>query len=188
MSTGHPDGVLRRIPSPALTAADVADLRALLWSAFADDPDGAFSEDDWSHALGGIHVTLDVEGAIVSHAAVVERPIHVAGRALRTGYVEAVATAPDRQGQGFGTRVMTEVGAIIADGFELGVLGTGRHGFYERLGWRTWRGPSGIRTDGDGVEWTPDDDGYLMVLETPTTPTLDPRAPITCDRRPGDSW
>ncbi len=68
---------------------------------------------------------------------------------------------------------MRDVSGYIVDRFELGALGTGVHGFYERLGWRTWTGPSTVRMP-DGDRPTPDDDGYLMVLATPSTP------PIAC--------
>ena len=137
--------------------------------AFWTDEDERFTDDDWAHALGGVHVVLDVDGEIATHAAVVERELHVDGRPLRTGYVEAVATAPARQGEGFGSLVMTEVNVIVRDGFELGALGTGRHHFYERLGWVTWRGPAFVRMP-DGPRRTPDEDGYILVLETPTSP------------------
>jgi aminoglycoside 2'-N-acetyltransferase I len=106
---------------------------------------------------------------------------------LRTGYVEAVATAPDRQGSGIGTNVMDEAGRIIRDGFELGALGTGAHRFYERMGWETWPGQAFVRTP-HGPERTPDDEGFIMVLRTPSTPRLDMSAAITCEWRPGDVW
>ena len=121
------------------------------------------------------------------HASVVERELHVGDRALRTGYVEAVATAPDRQGQGFGSIVMTDATAYIRETFELGALGTGRHAFYERLGWRTWRGPAFVRTP-DGARRTPDEEGFILVLETVMSPPLDLDSPISCDWRPGDVW
>jgi aminoglycoside 2'-N-acetyltransferase I len=82
---------------------------------------------------------------------------------------------------------MEAAGSYIRDRFELGALGTGRAAFYERLGWRTWRGPSAVRTPG-GEHPTPEDDGFIMVLETPSTPPLDPADPISCDWRPGDVW
>ena len=128
-----------------------------------------------------------VDGEIVCHAAVVERELWMNDRPLRTGFVEAVATNPDRQGQGLGSLVMGQVNAIIRDGFELGALGTGSNGFYERLGWVTWQGPTFVRTVA-GLQRTPDEDGGIMVLETPTSPTLDLRASISCDWRPGDVW
>lgn len=178
---------VRRLTTAQLTAPDIAVIRALMTEAFGDDEDEAFGDHDWEHALGGVHVVLDVDGVIVAHASVVEREIHIAGRPLRTGYVEAVATAPDRQGQGFGTQVMDEIGSVIRRDYALGMLGTGRHHFYERLGWQTWQGPSFVRT-ADDVRRTPDEDGYLLVLPTPTTPELDLAAPISCDWRPGDVW
>jgi len=159
----------------------------VLEEAFGDDEDERFTDDDWQHAIGGVHFVLDVNGEIVTHASVVERELHVDGRAFRTGYVEAVATAPDRQGAGFGTLVMREVTAYIADTFELGALGTGRHRFYERLGWQPWRGPSSVRSAG-GERRTPDDDGYILVLLTAASAGLDMAAPISCDWRPGDVW
>jgi aminoglycoside 2'-N-acetyltransferase I len=145
------------------------------------------TEDDWQHALGGTHFLLETDDRIVAHAAVVEREIHVEDRPLRAGYVEAVATALDRQGAGLGSRLMADVGAYIRDRFELGVLGTGRHGFYERLGWKTWAGPLFVRTS-EGPRRTPDDEGFLLVLETPASPPLDLTAPISCDWRQGDVW
>ncbi|MEA2549138.1 MAG: aminoglycoside 2-N-acetyltransferase [Chloroflexota bacterium] len=178
---------LRRIATDELDPAETAAIRTMLIMAFGDDPEERFTDDDWAHTVGGSHFVLDIEGEIVAHAAVVEREIRVDGRALRTGYVEAVTTAPDRQGSGLGTIVMTAVGEHIREHFQLGVLGTGSQHFYERLGWRTWRGPSSVRWP-DGLRATPDDDGYLMVLEAPSTPPLDLDAPIDCDWRPGDSW
>ncbi len=101
--------------------------------------------------------------------------------------MEAVGTAPDRQRAGFGSIVIDDVTAYIRDEFELGALGTGRHRFYERLGWQTWTGPSSVRTI-DGERLTPDEDGYILVLPTPSSPPLDPAATISCEWRPGDVW
>jgi aminoglycoside 2'-N-acetyltransferase I len=179
---------LRRLATADLSEGDRRAIRALLDAAFDDpDPEERFSDHDWEHALGGTHVVLDLDGEVVAHASVVEREIHADGRPLRTGYVEAVATSPARQGAGLGTIVMADVTTLIRDGFELGALGTGAHHFYERLGWRTWRGPTSVRAP-DGDRPTPDDDGFVMVLRTPTTPPLDDTATISCDCRPGDVW
>ena len=178
---------LRRLATDDLTQPDTAAIRALLVGAFGLDEEERFTDHDWDHATGGVHFVLDVEGEIVAHASVVERELHVDGRALRTGYVEAVATASDRQGLGLGSLLMTEVTAYIRDRFELRALGTGRHRFYERLGWMAWRGPSFVRTT-EGIRRTPDEDGDILVLPTPASPPLDPDAPISCDWRPGDVW
>jgi aminoglycoside 2'-N-acetyltransferase I len=174
------------VPTGALTAAAKSAIRTLLWAAF-DDPDDAMTEDDWQHALGGVHFVAEADGEIVAYASVSERALEVDGRPVRSGYVEAVATAVGHQGRGIGSQVMREVNAYIRDRFELGALGTGRHRFYERLGWLTWKGPTSVRT-ADGPRRAPDEDGYILVLPTPTSPELNLAAPISCDQRPGDSW
>jgi len=187
-SDGESQGVhLRRSATDDLTLGDVAAIRVLLEEAFGPEEDERFTEEDWQHSIGGLHFILQVEGAIVAHASVVERELHVDGRPRLTGYVEAVATAGQHQGTGLGTMVMRDVGSYIQDGFELGALGTGSHHFYERLGWLTWRGPTSVRT-ADRLLRTPDDDGYILVLPTPSSPTLDLDAPISCEWRPGDVW
>ncbi|MDQ3553399.1 MAG: GNAT family N-acetyltransferase [Chloroflexota bacterium] len=178
---------MRRVSTTDLNASEVKAIRRLLVAAFGTDEEEAFAEDDWQHALGGLHFVLDLDGEIVAHASVVQRDIHVGEVRLRTGYVEAVATAAAHQGQGLGSRVMRDVATYIREGFQLGALGTGRHRFYERLGWQTWRGPSFVRTT-TGPRRTWDEDGYIMVLATPSSPTLDLDAPISCEWRAGDVW
>ncbi len=178
---------IRRLATHELTPDEVQVIRELLVDAFGTDEDERFEQDDWQHAVGGLHFVLEVAGSILAHAAVVERELHVDGRPLRTGYVEAVATARGQQGKGWGTRVMREVGSHIRDVFEMGALGTGSHGFYERLGWSIWRGPSSVRTD-KGIRLTPEDDGYIMVLTTDRSPILDPTTSISCEWRQGDVW
>jgi aminoglycoside 2'-N-acetyltransferase I len=177
---------IRRLRTPDLTPADEAAIRQLLVEAFGSDEEERFEEDDWQHAMGGTHFVLDLDGEIVAHASVVERELHVDGNPVRTGYVEAVATAPQHQGTGLGTLLMTDVGAHIEDTYEMGALGTGSHHFYERLGWQTWRGPASVRTD-TGSQRTPDEDGFILVLPTPSLP-VDLTRPISCDWREGDVW
>jgi aminoglycoside 2'-N-acetyltransferase I len=169
-----------------LSEAEIRAIRRLLWAAFPPGDDG-ITEDDWQHALGGVHFLVELDGEIVAHAAIVERALEVAGQPLRTGYVEAVATKPSRQGRGLGTLVMLDFASHLDGAFELGALGTGSHHFYERLGWRTWRGPTSVRTK-DGPRPTPGEDGYILVLTTAASPALDLESPISCDWRPGDAW
>jgi aminoglycoside 2'-N-acetyltransferase I len=170
-----------------LTPTETAAIRSILDEAFGQSEDDRFTDDDWEHAVGGTHFVLDLAREIVGHASVVERVLEIASRSIRTGYVEAVAVAPARQGAGYGSALMADATAWVAAHFELGALGTGRHRFYERLGWRTWRGPSSVRVPG-GTRRTPADDGYILVLPTPTSPPLDFTAPISCDWRQGDVW
>jgi len=178
---------IRRLSTEDLAPAEITDIREVLVTAFGSDAEERFTQDDWDHAVGGVHFVLDLDGEIVAHASVVERELHLDGQPFGTGYVEAVATAPDRQGVGFGSMVMSDVTAYIRDGFELGALGTGRQRFYERLGWRIWTGPSSVRWH-DGPRRTPGEDGYIMVLETHSSPPFDLASSISCEWRPGDVW
>lgn len=178
---------LRRLSTEELSPDQVAAIRALLELAFGSDEEERFTDDDWDHAVGGVHFVLDLNDEVIAHASVVERELHVDGRPIRTGYVEAVATAPDRQGLGFGSLLTADVTSWIKDRFELGALGTGRHRFYERQGWLIWAGPTFVRTR-EGPRRTLEEDGYIMVLLTPTSPPLELTAPISCDWRPGDVW
>jgi len=177
---------LRRVPTAALTPRELRAIRGLMDVAFGTG-DEAFADEDWVHALGGEHFVQDLVGEIVSHAAVVQRSLEIGGRLLRTGYVEAVATAPDEQGKGHGSLVMEAATEHIRSTFELGALGTGRHSFYERLGWETWRGPAFVRSP-EGERRTPDDEGYILVLRTTTSTSFHLDEPISCDWRPGDVW
>ena len=178
---------IRTAATHDLTVDEVTTIRALLLGAFEDDEHGGFTEDDWQHSIGGTHFVAEEEGRIVGHASVVERDIHVGGRSLRTGYVEAVAADPAQQRRGIGTALMGHVNEHIRARYELGALGTGSQAFYERLGWEIWRGPSSVRTDHDD-EPTADEDGYILVLRTHSTLELDLDAPISCEWRPGDVW
>lgn len=169
-----------------LTSADIASLWALFGVSWTEEGD-EFTDEDFEHACGGVHFTIESEGVILSHASVVPRELHANGHRLATGYVEAVATLPDHREHRFGTAVMQHAGKHIDQTYELGALGTALHSFYERLGWVTWRGPSSVRSD-DGLVPTPGEDGYIMVRLTPKSPPLDLTAPISCDPRSGDVW
>lgn len=178
---------VRQHETTELTPDELGAIRAILDDAFGTDEDERFRDEDWEHALGGVHFLVEQDGVIVAHASVVERYLELDGRPVRTGYVEAVAVAPGQQGRGHGSLVMTHVGSWIRSNVDLGALGTGEHRFYERLGWTTWRGPTAVRT-AEGSRRTPDEDGFIMVLPTPTSPALDLDAPISCEWRPGDVW
>jgi aminoglycoside 2'-N-acetyltransferase I len=178
---------LRIVATSGLTRDELRTLRTLFDAAWSGK-DGEFDEDDWNSATGGVHVMLEVEGRIRSHASVVERVLETGGLGLHTGYVEAVATRPEDQGRGFATQVMRAVGAFVGERYELGALDTGITEFYLRLGWELWRGPTAVRTE-RGVVGTPDEDGLVMIMRTLSTPAgIDLDEPISCDWRPGDVW
>jgi aminoglycoside 2'-N-acetyltransferase I len=167
-----------------LGAARRTQIRALLDRAFA----GRFDDADWDHALGGLHVLIAERSRIVAHASVVQRRLVHAGRALRTGYVEAVAVDEDRRGRGHAATVMDQVERVIRAAYDLGALSTSRgvSGFYLARGWVVWQGPTAVLGP-SGIVATPDDDGSTFVLPVPSTP-LHLAGMLACDWRDGDVW
>ena len=123
----------------------------------------------------------------MAHAAIVPRVLEASGRTVQTGYLEGVATAVTRQGEGLGSLAVAEATRRVRSGFDMGALGTGRHRFYARLGWERWRGPSFARHGAELVR-TPEDDDALMVLRFGPSADLDVTGSLTCEGRPGDDW
>ena len=176
---------LRVVRSAELSSSD--------WSTLTDLCVAAFNEpwDDYWESIGpGVHVIAEEAGrGIVAHAAIVDRLLYPGEATLWAGYVEAVAVWPDLQRRGLGTRVMDVIDAMIDEGYELGALGTGSHGFYRRLGWVVWQGPTSIRERDGSLARSPYEDGGIMVRLTSMTPAgLDLSLPIAVDWRPGDVW
>src|SRR5262249_19923526 len=115
------------------------------------------------------------------------RTITVGDRAFATGYVEAVGVDPSLRGTGLGALAVRIASTDVREHFELGALSTGSPGFYERLGWERWQGPTyGPR--GAERTRTPDEDGGIMVLRFGPSAGIHLTDPITCDERPGDDW
>lgn len=157
--------------------------RALLDLAF----DGDMSDEDWEHAIGGMHALVWDGPQLIAHGSVVQRRLLHGGRALRTGYVEGVGVHPDRRGEGHGGQVMAALEAIIRRGYDLGALGSSEMalGFYAARGWQVWRGPTAVLAP-DGLRRTPDEDGGIFVL--PGEVPLDLDGELVCDWRDGDVW
>jgi aminoglycoside 2'-N-acetyltransferase I len=155
----------------------------LVKEAFADE----FNDDDWEHALGGMHALITVHGALIGHAAVVQRQLIHRGTALRTGYIEGVAVREDWRGQGLAMALMDGAEQIIRGAYQMGALCTSPMGrrLYQRRGWVRWRGPTSVLAP-SGPTRTPDDDGAVFVL--PVTVDVDPTADLVCDWRTGDVW
>ena len=108
---------------------------------------------------------------------------------LRTAYVEAVATAPDRQCRGFGTAVMGR----LVDAVLQTRRGSLRHSrprcpsSMHRRGWEPWLGPLAIRRDG-ALEPTPADE-RVMIYRLPRTPsTIVTTSLLTAEWRMGELW
>ena len=77
-----------------LDAATLKAVRALLDNVFG----GIAAR--MEHALGGVHALVWEGAELIGHASVIQRRLLNGGRALRTGYVEAVGVRADRRGAG----------------------------------------------------------------------------------------
>lgn len=165
-----------------LDAVTLQAVRVMLMAAFDD-----LTSDDWEHALGGMHALAWEGSTLAGHAAVVQRRLLTGGRALRTGYIEAVAVPVGRRGRGYGAAVMAAAERVVRGAYQLGALCASRQaaGFYAARGWQLWRGPSSSLTPA-GVVRTPDEDGAIYVLPVSVTPDL--AGELTCDWREGDVW
>lgn len=153
----------------------------LCTAAYEEDFSGFFTS-----LPGSTHVLAQHGGSLVSHACWVTRWLQPSGLPpLRTAYVEAVATAPTQQGQGFASATLRHLAGEIQD-FDLGGLSPSDPAFYARFGWEVWRGPLAIRTE-TGLLHTPNE-GELMILRLPATPPLDLDALITAEWRVGELW
>jgi aminoglycoside 2'-N-acetyltransferase I len=167
-----------------LPPADLAAARALLAHVFAGD---SFAEDDWEHALGGMHVMASARGTVVGHASVVQRRLTTGGRALRAGYVEGVGVHPAWRRRGIAGEMMGRVERVVRAAYDLGALGATDEAMtlYRGRGWQVWRGVLSAFTP-SGIVPTPDEAGFVLVL--PVAGGLDLDAELTCDWRGGDVW
>jgi aminoglycoside 2'-N-acetyltransferase I len=172
--------------------AHTADLEPALldevWEMLVDVFEGDIEASDWEHALGGMHaLAYDADERLVGHASVVQRRLIHGGRALRTGYVEAVGVRAGARRQGHAGALMDAIERVIRGAYEIGALGASDMAlaFYRGRGWLPWEGETYALTP-DGIERTPDDDDSLHVLEVAAT--LDRSARITCDWRDGAVW
>jgi aminoglycoside 2'-N-acetyltransferase I len=174
---------LRTAHTSALDPATLRTARALLDQVFDDMTDA-----DWEHSLGGIHALAYDGTELVGHASVIQRRLLHAGRAMRTGYVEAVAVRQDHRRRGVGSTLMRALEEVIKGAYDLGALGATDEGavFYAARGWQLWAGPTSTLTP-DGIRRTEEDDGAVFVLPVAGV-TLDLTGELTCDWRDGDVW
>ncbi len=180
---GLPMEGIRSVRTADLSAEGLGEITRLMEAAFGESFRGY-----WKDIGPALHLMALEAGEVLAHACVVDRELHTQGHHLRTGYVEGVATWPDRQGQGHGAEVMKAVNEFLVENYQLGGLSTGLNGFYTKLGWERWRGPTYIRMKDGALTRTAEEDDAVMILRTKTTPDLDTRSHISAEWRPGELW
>jgi aminoglycoside 2'-N-acetyltransferase I len=148
---------------------------------------GDFTENDWEHALGGMHALILDHGAIIAHAAVVQRRLFYQGDVLRCGYVEGVAVREDHRGRGLVHALLDGVEQVLRGAYQVGALSSSARArsLYAARGWLPWQGRTSALTP-TGPTHTPDDDGAIFVF--PVGIGLDTSAELMCDWRAGDVW
>src|SRR5688572_18966331 len=117
----------------ALTQGQRQSVIDLCSAAYEIDFDNLFQE-----FPGAVHVLAFHAETLVSHAAWVTRWLQPGGGdqtpPLRTAYVEAVATAPQHQGQGCASATMRHLATQVQE-FDLAALSPSDPAFYARFGW-----------------------------------------------------
>lgn len=74
---------------------------------------------------------------IVGHAGILPRAIRWRGQTLQAGLIGGVCARQQLRGEGIGTLAMQDVAERMAElELDFGLLWTGSHEFYQRLGWR----------------------------------------------------
>lgn len=152
----------------------------------------AHQEEDFKNLFsyvpaGGWHFLAYYRDQVVSHAMVTTRWLQPAGHPLlKTAYIDAVATSPIYQGQGYGSAVMRQLAEEIDQQYIIACLETDRETFYERLGWQRWRGPLAGRGE-NGLIPTPEQRG-IMILRLSQTPELDLDSMLTIECQTGRIW
>jgi len=174
---------VRVVHTADIDAATLTAARLLLDHAFGE----GFTDDDWDHALGGIHALVWDSGELVGHAALVQRRLLHCGRALRAGYVEGVGVRVNQRRRGHAAAMMAALERVVRGAYDLCALSASEAGagFYAARGWQRWQGPTSALTPG-GVERTEEEDGSIYVL--PVAVPLDLAGALTCDWRDGDVW
>jgi aminoglycoside 2'-N-acetyltransferase I len=175
---------VRTAHTAELDSATLGAARALLDAVFGEDN---MTDDDWEHALGGVHALVWEGEELIGHASVVQRRLLHRGRALRTGYVEAVGVRADRRRRGHAAAMMQALERVVRGAYELGALSAADEAgaLYRSLGWQLWRGPTSALTP-TGIRRTEEEDGGVYVL--PVTAQLDLSGELTCDWRDGHVW
>lgn len=111
----------------------------VLCGAFGEDPRERFRRQIWEDStfeLEQIRIA-EVDGKIVSHVWVAERPVFYRGQAiLPMGGIGGVGTLPEYRGQGLATLLLEDaISYMKRKGHAISMLFTDINPFYARLGW-----------------------------------------------------
>ncbi|WP_086830401.1 GNAT family N-acetyltransferase [Streptomyces sp. NRRL B-24572] len=174
---------VRIAPTHELGSARLRSVRDLLDVAF----EGDFSEEDWDHALGGVHAWIEDERGIAAHGAVVQRRVLHRGRSRRVGYVEGVAVRGDRRRRGLGGAVMAGLERVIDGTYAFGALSASDAGaaLYRARGWRVWEGRLDVLGP-EGIVRLAEEEGSVFLRPAAGLAPPDPAAPLVFDWRDGD--
>jgi GNAT superfamily N-acetyltransferase len=118
---GGEDGAVAEVRTAHTADLDAATLEAV--RALLDDVFDDLTDQDFEHALGGVHALVWEGAELVGHASVIQRRLLNGGRALRTGYVEGVGVRAGQRGRGYGTAMMDALERVVRGAYELGALG-----------------------------------------------------------------
>ena len=132
----------------AATEADLESAAECIGEAFAYGDDAQYdaireevlhtAHDDPFASLEDLRVGL-IDGVVVSTVAVMPRPIYVDGSLLSMGGLAGVCTRASHRHHGYNTAVLRDtIHYIEGRGHDISLLYTGIHGYYERLGWRSF--------------------------------------------------
>lgn len=155
---------------------------ALMRAGFPDDKvdQRAF----WRAHPESAHALVYDGDRLAGHAGLITRTLRIGGNPIEAAYVEYVCAEPRRRG--YGTAAVRAIEEEVRRrGFALAALATGSPEFYERLGWRVWRGTTAYRMPDGALVPTPNE--IVMVLDLGAGVNLD--GPIECNwRAVGDIW
>ncbi len=171
------------VQRPDLPEAALDLMGAAFSAAFPEDPPDE-ARRFWASIGNSVHALVYEGEQLVGHAGFVDRALYTAGRTLTSAYVEYVCALPERRG--YGSAAMRALQDEIARrNYGLAALATGSPAFYERLGWRLWRGPTAYRAPDGTVVPTPDEQPMVLDLGA----NVDLAEAIECDwRAVGDIW
>ncbi|MFO8081517.1 MAG: GNAT family N-acetyltransferase [Armatimonadota bacterium] len=125
------------------TVEELRKLRALLNEVFITERD---AEGDLFEYAPLLYAEENVENLrvvrdgkrLVGHAGILARRIRWRDQTLTAGLIGGVCARKELRGEGIGTLAMENAAERMSEiGLDFGVLWTGSHGFYQRLGWRT---------------------------------------------------